>query len=106
MGVRMGICARNPEDYPKQECSMAYDSRLINLLKHVQTSCIKCKHYSQKYELEDDGYNKCYGCYRGMDGYYILPKQILLDNPNVINYDTMLSLFEEENVDEIYIILF
>ena len=40
-----------------------------------------------------------------MEGYYILPKQVLLDNPNVKNYESMLDEFEENEVDKIYLIL-
>ena len=100
MGVRMGICANNPEEYPRYECGMPWDSNFTDLLEYIKTSCLKCK----KYKSDDEF--ACYGCYDSMDGYYILPKSILLENPSTICYDEMLKLFEEENVDTIYIILY
>ena len=75
------------------------DIHVDDLSKFVMVECNKCEY------KESMGINSCYGCYLGMDGYYILPRQMLLDNPSVTNYEAMLEIFEDNNIDEIYLIL-
>ena len=102
MGVRMGICANNPEEYPRYECCMPYDFEFVNSLEYVKSTCFKCG----AYKIENISYCSCFSSFIDTEGYYILPKSILLENPSVVCYDEMLELFEEESVDTIYIILF
>lgn len=102
MGVRMGICANNPKEYPLYKCQMPYDFKFVNSLEYVKSTCLRC----DTYKTENISYCSCFSSFIDTDGYYILPKSILLENPSVKNYESMLELFEEENVDTIYIILF
>ena len=99
MGIRMGITKEVPNFNKYIDCSMAYDYNFISKLEFVMVECNKCEY------KESMGINSCYGCYLGMDGYYILPRQRLLDNPSVTNYEAMLEIFEDNNIDEIYLIL-
>ena len=101
MGVRMGICVNNLKEYPRYECQMSYDSKFIESLEYITSTCFKCDNY----KINNISYCSCFSSFVDENRYYILPKQVLLDNPNVINYEAMLELFEENNVDEIYLIL-
>lgn len=99
MGIRMGITSTIPDFSKFIDCCMPYDSDFIYELEYVYTECNKCEH------KDDRTIDNCWGCCGCLKGYYILPKQILLDNPNTVNYNEMLKEFEENNVDEIYLIL-
>lgn len=101
MSVRMGICSHDPWDYDVSECSMSYDSGFVFSLQHVKTGCIECGNKSEETKF------RCQGCYGEDEGYFVLPKQVLIDLPYYPkNYDAMMELFDEDKVEVIYIILF
>lgn len=94
MSTRMGISKDIPDFNKYLECNFSYDINFLKELEFVQTSCTECKHKGD-----------CYGRYGFDDGYFILKKETLLKNPDVINYEAMMNEFKKGDYYKIYLFL-